>query len=229
MCTPRIGQEVVVNFLEGDPDQPLIVGSVYNADQMPPYELPKYKTLSGVKSRSTLGGSPPNFNEIRFEDKKGEEQVFINAEKDMDLRVENDSREFIGKNRHLIVKANQTELVEADKHVHVKGKHVEKIDGDLSLTVGGKRQEKIGTVDTVEAGQEIHLKAGMKVIIEAGLQISLVGPGGFVDIGPSGVTIQGTMVLINSGGAAGSGSQSTPENPKDPDVADDGTKRTKLN
>jgi type VI secretion system secreted protein VgrG len=229
VCTPRIGQEVVVNFLEGDPDQPLIIGSVYNGEQMPPYELPKHKTLSGIKSRSTLGGSSPNFNEIRFEDKKGEEQVFINAEKDMDLRVENDSREFIGKDRHLIVKANQTELVEANKHGHIKGNIVEKIDGDLSLTVGGKRQEKIGTVDTVEAGQEIHLKAGMKVIIEAGMQISLVGPGGFVDIGPSGVTIQGTMVLINSGGAAGSGSESSPDSPKDPDVADDGTKRGKLN
>ena len=229
VCTPRIGQEVVVNFLEGDPDQPLIIGSVYNGEQMPPYELPKHKTLSGVKSRSTLGGSSPNFNEIRFEDKKGEEQVFINAEKDMDLRVENDSREFIGKDRHLIVKANQTELVEANKHGHVKGNLVEKIDGNLSLKVGGKRQEKIGTVDTVEAGQEIHLKAGMKVIIEAGVQISLVGPGGFVDIGPSGVTIQGTMVLINSGGAAGSGSESSPDSPKDPDVADDGSKRTKLN
>src|SRR5439155_16082907 len=150
VCTPRIGQEVVVNFLEGDPDQPLIVGSVYNADQMPPYELPKYKTLSGVKSRSTLGGSPPNFNEIRFEDKKGEEQVFINAEKDMDLRVENDSREFIKKDRHLIVEANQIELIKVDKHLHVKGKQVEKVDGSMSLQVGDKRNEKIGTVDALE-------------------------------------------------------------------------------
>jgi type VI secretion system secreted protein VgrG len=226
---PRIGQEVVVDFAEGDPDQPIIVGSVYNAEQMPPYKLPDEKTKSTLQSRSTKGGGPKNFNEIRLEDKKGSEQIFINAEKDMDHRVENDSREFIKKDRHLIVEANQIELVKADKHSHVKGKLVEKVGGDLSLTVGAKRQEKIGTIDTVEAGQEIHLKAGMKVIIEAGVQISLVGPGGFIDIGPAGVTIQGTMVLINSGGSAGNGTASTPETPKDPDVADDGTKTGKLN
>ncbi|HEY5707588.1 MAG TPA: type VI secretion system tip protein TssI/VgrG [Terrimicrobiaceae bacterium] len=229
MHIPRIGQEVVVDFLEGDPDQPIIVGSVYNADMMPPYTLPAEKTKSALKSRSTLKGGLANWNEIRFEDKKGSEQIFINAEKEMDLRVENNSREFVGADRHLIVKANQLELVESDKHGHVKGKHVEKIDGAMSLQVGDKRHEKIGTVDSLEVGQEIHLKAGMKIIIEAGMQISLVGPGGFVDIGPAGVTIQGTMVKINSGGSAGSGTPSKPEGPKDPDVADDGTKTGKLN
>jgi type VI secretion system secreted protein VgrG len=227
--TPRIGQEVVVAFLEGDPDQPLVIGSVYNGEQVPPYELPTHKTVSAVKSRSSLSGSAQNFNEIRFEDKKGQEQVFINAEKDMDLRVENDSREIVQHDRHLIVESNQIEWVKKDKHAHVQGKFNERVDGDLSLQVGSKRQEKIGTVDTVEAGLEIHLKAGMKVIIEAGAQISLVGPGGFVDISPAGVTIQGTMVLINSGGAPGSGTESSPESPKDPDTADDGSKRTKLN
>jgi type VI secretion system secreted protein VgrG len=226
---PRIGQEVVVAFLEGDPDQPLVVGSVYNGNQMPPYKLPDEKTKSTLKSRSTLNGSTANWNEIRFEDKKGSEQIFINAEKDMDLRVENDSREFIGKDRHLIVKANQTELVESNKHAHVKGDHVEKIDGNMSLSVGGNRNEKIGTVDTIEAGQEIHLKAGMKVIVEAGVQISLVVGGNFVDISPAGVTIMGTMVLINSGGSPGTGTDSRPDSPKDPDVADDGTKTGKLN
>ena len=226
---PRIGQEVVVDFLEGDPDQPIIVGSVYNADMMPPYSLPAEKTKSTLKSRSTLKGGLANWNEIRFEDKKGNEQIFINAEKEMDLRVENNTREFTGADRHLIVKANQFELVESDKHGHVKGKHVEKIDGAMSLQVGDKRHEKIGTVDSLEVGQEIHLKAGMKIIIEAGTQISLVGPGGFVDIGPAGVTIQGTMVKINSGGSAGTGTDSKPDSPKDPDVADDGTKTGKLN
>jgi type VI secretion system secreted protein VgrG len=227
--TPRIGQEVVVDFLEGDPDQPIIVGSVYNADMMPPYSLPAEKTKSTLKSRSTLKGGLTNWNEIRFEDKKGNEQIFINAERDMDLRVENNTREFTGADRHLIVKANQFELVESDKHGHVKGKHVEKIDGAMSLQVGDKRHEKVGTADSLEVGQEIHLKAGMKIIIEAGTQISLVGPGGFVDIGPAGVTIQGTMVKINSGGSAGTGTDSKPDSPKDPDVADDGTKTGKLN
>jgi type VI secretion system secreted protein VgrG len=245
---PRIGQEVIVDFLEGDPDQPIIVGSVYNADQMPPYKLPDNKTQSGVRSNSTKGGGQNDRNEMRFEDKIGSEQVFVFAQKDKDERVKNDSREWVGNDRHLMVIANQKESVGADKHTHVKGNCMEKIDsalsltvggdlnqkngGDLSIQVGGNQHEKVGQVYASEAGQEIHLKAGMKIIIEAGMQISLVGPGGFVDIGPAGVTIQGTMVLINSGGAAGSGTSASPKSPKDPadpDVADDGSKAGKLN
>ena len=244
---PRIGQEVIVDFLESDPDQPLITGRVYNAEQMPPYTLPDMQTRSTFQSRSSKGGGTANYNEIRFEDLKGSEQIFVNAEKDMDHRVENDSREYIGNNRHLIVNASQLELVNADKHLHVKGKQNEKIEGNMSLDVGGdqkqhvggnlslqvgqSRNEKVGMTHAMEAGQTIHLKGGMTVIIEAGMQLSLKGPGGFVDIGPAGVTIQGTMVLINSGGAAGSApdaSPDSPEDPTDPDTADDGSKGTKL-
>jgi type VI secretion system secreted protein VgrG len=231
---PRIGHEVVVQFLEGDPDRPLVTGSVYNADNMPPYELPANYTRSGVLTRSSKNGATKNFNEIRLEDKTGDEQFFMNAEKDMDQRVENDSREYIGNDRHLIVHVDQQELVEGDKHGHVKGSHFEKIEKDMSRQITGKqmekatgeksvevvgdhkekvggsvslqvtqsRDEKIGMAHAMEAGQTVHIKAGMTVIIEAGMQLSLKGPGGFVDIGPAGVTIQGTMVLINSGGAA---------------------------
>jgi type VI secretion system secreted protein VgrG len=286
MWIPRMGQEVIVDFLEGDPDRPLITGRVYNAEQIVPYSLPDNQTRSTFLSRSSKGGGASNFNEMRFEDKKDSEQIFMNAEKDMDLRVEKESREFVGANRHLIVKANQQELVEGDKHGHVKGTHFEKIEGDMSLQINGKqmqkiggdqsieldsdqkekvvgnvslqvgkdqmtqiggsvslqvgqsRNEKIGQTHAMEAVQTIHLKAGMTVIIEAGMQLSLKGPGGFVDIGPAGVTIQGTMVLINSGGAAGSAPDASPQSPadpdaptdpKDPDVADDGSKGGKLN
>jgi type VI secretion system secreted protein VgrG len=88
MHIPRIGQEVVVDFLEGDPDRPIVTGRVYNADQLPPYTLPANMTQSGIKSRSSKGGSGENFNEIRFEDKKGDEQVYIHAEKNQDNVVE---------------------------------------------------------------------------------------------------------------------------------------------
>jgi len=206
---PRIDQEVIVDFLEGDPDQPIIIGSVYNAREMPPYKLPDEKTKSTVKTRSSKQGTSDNYNEIRFEDKKGSEQIFINAEKDMDTRVENDDRQIVMNDRHVIVENN----------------HSEKIGGNMSIQIGTNLDEKTGTKFAHEAGQEIHLKAGMKVIIEA-MQVSLKGAGGFVDIGPSGVTIQGTMVLINSGGAAGTGSGASP---KDPDEADDGTKTGKKN
>ena len=244
---PRIGQEVVVDFLEGDPDRPLITGRVYNAEETVPYTLPDHQTVSTFKSRSSKNAGADNYNEIRFEDKKGSEQIFINAEKDMDQRVENDSREYVKNDRHLIVHNNQQELVEADKHLHIKGKHNEAIEGDmslkingdvkeqvgggLSLQVGKSMNEKVGQTWAKEAVQTVHIKAGQTLILEAGMQLSLKGPGGFVDIGPSGVTIQGTMVLINSGGAAGSGPGASPESPdapKDPDTADDGTKFTKL-
>jgi type VI secretion system secreted protein VgrG len=247
MWIPRMGQEVIVDFLEGDPDRPLITGRVYNADEIVPYPLPDHQTVSTFKSRSSKGGGSANYNEIRFEDKMGSEQIFINAEKDMDLRVENDSREYVKNDRHLIVHNNQQELVEADKHGHVKGKHNEAIDGDMSLQVGGDVKEQVGGGTSLQVGksvdekvgqdwarevvQTIHIKAGMSLILEAGMELSLKGPGGFVDIGPAGVTIQGTMVLINSGGSAGSGpgaSPQSPDAPKDPDTADDGTKFSKL-
>lgn len=245
---PRVGQEVVVEFLEGDPDRPIITGSVYNAANMPPYTLPDNYTRSGIITRSSKNGGSKNFNELRFEDKTGQEQIFINAEKDMDHRVEHDHRVFIGANQHLIVKANQTELIEGNKDEHVKGVHVEKIDsnasrdiggdhkekiaGKLSLQVGGAQHHTVGSVYTLQAGDEIHLMAGSKVVIEGGMEVSIKGAGGFVDIGASGVTIQGTLVTINSGGSAASGTSASPDAPdapKDPDVADDGSKGTKLN
>src|SRR6266481_3434029 len=285
---PRIGQEVIVDFLEGDPDQPIIVGGVYNAEQMPPYLGDgldsKHKNdpnVNGIKSNTTLGGV--GFNEIRFDDTKDKEQVFMHAERnfevttkkdslartfgnrhqiigqekdgsktgdqletvyhDKQIKVNHDHMEQIGNSMQLyiggidggtgdldiVVDGEKKESVGKDDHLHVKGNRKEKIDSDQSLTVGGSQQEKVGMKHAVDAGQEIHLKGGMTVVIEAGMQLTLKGAGGLVDIGPTGVTIQGTMVMINSGGAAGSGSGSSPSSPtdpkqaspKDPTVADD--------
>jgi len=228
MWIPRMNQEVIVSFLEGDPDRPIITGRVYNAEQDVPYPLPDHQTVSTFLSRSSKGGGTSNFNELRFEDKMGSEQIFINAEKDMDQRVENDSREFIGNDRSLIVTQHQKEKVGGDQHSQVTGNRNEKVGQNLSLQVGQNLYEKTGTNFAHEAGQEIHLKAGMDVVIEAGVQLTIQASGGFINIGPAGIAISGTMVLINSGGAAGSGSPSSPQDPKDPDQADDGSKFTKI-
>src|SRR6267154_731905 len=225
---PRIGQEVIVEFLEGDPDRPIITGRVYNDDQMPPYALPDNMTRSTFMTRSTKGGGSANYNELRFEDKKGSEQIFLNAEKDMDHRVEKDSREYVGKDRSLTVKGDQMEKVEGDKHGQFAKNLNEKVGQNMSLQVGQNLQEKSGQNYAHEAGMEIHLKAGMNVVIEAGMQLTIKASGGFINIGPAGVAISGTLVLINSGGAAGSGSGSSPTSPKDPDTADDGSKGGKM-
>lgn len=145
MFIPRINQEVIVSFLEGDPDRPIITGRVYNAEQTVPYTLPDHDTVSTIQSRSSPHGAAANFNEIRFEDKKGSEQIFVNAEKDMDQRVENDSREYVGNDRHLIINANQYEQVNKDKHLTIQGSHFEQIGKDSSLQIASNSAEKIGS------------------------------------------------------------------------------------
>lgn len=216
---PRIGQEVIVDFLEGDPDRPIITGRVYNAEQMPPYDLPAEMTKSTIKSHSSKGGD--GFNELRFDDKKGSEQVFLHAEHNQDNRVKNDSLEWVGKDRHLIVTSNQIEKVEGDKHLSVMGDQSEKIDGTASKDIVMDSQQKVGMKYALDAGTEIHLKAGCNLVIEAGTSLTLKVGGNFINLNPSGVSIQGTMLRLNSGGAAGSGAGCSPAAPNEPIEADD--------
>jgi len=216
---PRIGHEVVVDFLEGDPDQPIIIGSVYNASEMPPYKLPDEKTKTVIfKSNSSKGGG--GFNEFRVEDKKGKEQIFINAERNKDIRIKNDRYETVCNNSHFIVTKDQLEQVGGDKHFQVKGDHNEKVGGTASLTVGQNMQVKVGQNYALDAGTEIHLKSGVNLVIETGTSLTLKVGGNFININPGGIFIKGTMVMINSGGSAGSGAGSSPGTPKDPTEAD---------
>jgi type VI secretion system secreted protein VgrG len=236
---PRIKDEVVVQFLNGDPDNPVITGSLYNGVNSPPYPLPDCKTRSGILTRSSMGGSASNANELRFEDKKGSEQLYLHAEKDMDESVEHDRRTFVGNNDSLTVKGDQTEQVQGnyncqvqkDSVQQIKGKSDLAITGDLNESVSGSHSLSISSSEAVQvsqaysmdAGTTVYIKGGMTVVIEAGLQLSLVASGNFVDIGPTGVSISGTMVLINSGGAAGSGSAGSitaPGTPTTPDKAE---------
>ena len=217
MFIPRIGMEVLVHFMEGDPDQPIITGCVYNPEAMPPYTLPDEKTKSTLKSNSTGGGG---FNELRIEDMKGEEQIFVHAEKNVDVRVKNDYLELIKHDRHLIVENDQLEEVKMDKHLKVKGDQNEEVGGSVSLKVGSNRDEKIASNYALEAGQAIHIKAGMSAVIEAGAALTLKVGGNFININSGGIFIKGTMVMLNSGGAAGSGAGAKPDPPKAPTEAD---------
>jgi type VI secretion system secreted protein VgrG len=141
ISTPRIGQEVIVDFLEGDPDQPIITGRVYNAEQMPPYELPANKTQSGMKSRSSMGGGPANFNELRFEDKAGSEQVFLHAEKNQDIEVEKDETHWVGHDR--------TKTIDHDETSHIKHDRTETVDNNETITVHGQRTETVDKNETI--------------------------------------------------------------------------------
>ena len=128
---------MIVDFLEGDPDRPIITGRVYNAEQMPPYDLPANKTQSGMKSRSSLGGGPDNYNEIRFEDKKGSEQLFIHAEKNQDIEVENDETHWVGHDRK--------KTIDHDETTHVKHDRTETVDKNETITVHGERAPRRST------------------------------------------------------------------------------------
>jgi type VI secretion system secreted protein VgrG len=218
---PRIGHEVIVEFLEGDPDRPIIIGSVYNAHQMPPYPLPAEKTKSTIKSLSSPGGG--GFNEFRFEDKAGKEQIFIHAQRNQDIRVKNDLLEFVGNDSHRIVTNDHMEQVKGDQHLTVTGDQNEKIDGTVSLKAGMNYEAKVGTNYELDAGMEIYAKAGVNLVIESGTTLTLKVGGNFININPGGVFISGTMVMINSGGAAGSGAGANPTPPKPPKEADDAT------
>src|SRR5690348_8521086 len=146
IATPRIGQEVLVAYINGDPEDPIIVGRVYNAEQMPPYALPANKTQSGIKTRSTLSGTPDNFNEIRFEDKKGSEELYIHAEKDKKIVVEHDKAESVGHNNLEKIGANEQVQVEKDQSLTV--------GGDQQITIAKNRTESVGGEESVSIAKD---------------------------------------------------------------------------
>lgn len=210
---PRIGQEVIVEFLEGDPDRPIITGRVYNATATPPYKLPDFKTLSTHKSNSSKGGQ--GFNELRFEDKKGEEQIFMHSEKNFDIRIKNDAYEWIGNERHLIVKKDQIEKVEnnrdetvvgdhkekigKDRHLKVAGKEAKAVDGSLSLTVGGDVIEVFKEKHSEETTKDYYLKAD-NVVIEGLTNVTIKVGGSSIAIAADGIALKSDQLIkIESG------------------------------
>jgi type VI secretion system secreted protein VgrG len=227
MFIPRVGMEVIVSFLEGDPDQPIITGCVYNPAAMPPYSLPEEKTKSTIKSNSSKGGG--GFNEFRFEDKKGEEQIFIHAQRRMDVRVRGSLYETCGGNRHEVIGLRQNDqnsgnliiTVSGNYDLHVRDSFHIGIDGELHESV--KRdviEDYQGNLSTI-VKNKVQLNA-LEIVIEAKTKISLKVGGNCVMIDPSGITIAGTMVKINSGGFASGVTNPTITDPLDAEVADNG-------
>ncbi|NTV95631.1 MAG: type VI secretion system tip protein VgrG [Thiobacillus sp.] len=160
VALPRIGQEVIVSFLEGDPDWPIITGRVYNADQMPPYALPDNKTQTGIKSRSSKQGTPDNFNEIRFEDKKGSEQLFIHAEKNQDIEVENDETHWVGHDR--------SKTIDHDEKVSVAHDRTESVGNNETISIGVNRTEDVGKNETISIGENRSTSVGKDESLDVG-------------------------------------------------------------
>ena len=184
MHIPRIGHEVMVEFLDGDPDRPIITGRVYNTDCMPPYTLPDNKTQSGIKSHSSKGGAASNFNELRFEDLKGKEEVYLQAEKDLNVLVKNDETRVVGHDEsrsvgHDRVKkvghdetstidGNRTEAVGKDETITIHGGRSETVDKDESITISGGRTESVGKDESLSIGGSRSETVGKNQTISVG-------------------------------------------------------------
>ena len=217
IALPRIGHEVIVSFLDGDPDQPIITGRTWHAATTPPYALPEHKTRTTLKTQSHKGEGN---NELRFEDEADQEQIYVHAQKDLDLLTENNRTEVIKNDSHRTVAKDEFSHIKGNDHSTVDGEKRESIGGDLSLIANGSQHSKQGKNQLIEAGSEIHHKAGIKIVIEAGAEVTLKAGGSFVKVDPSGVTVSGPMVKLNSGGGPGSGAGASAQVPEIPDLID---------
>ncbi|WP_434627047.1 type VI secretion system tip protein VgrG [Pseudomonas sp. Z1-29] len=194
MQIPRIGQEVIVSFLEGDPDRPIITGRVYNAEQTVPYDLPENATQSGMKSRSSKGGTPANFNEIRMEDKKGAEQLYIHAERNQDIVVEVDESHSVGHDRTKSIGHDETVIIGNNRLRIVKQEDI--------LSVGQRKTDSISQSYVIEVGENLRLVCGESILeLNASGQINLTGVQiSFYASGDAEFNTGGVLHLNNGGG-----------------------------
>ncbi|WP_250655781.1 type VI secretion system tip protein TssI/VgrG [Alkalimarinus coralli] len=210
MTLPRVGQEVLVHFVEGDPDRPIVTGCVYHRLHKPPYPLPTHKTRTSFKSQSVPSGGS---NELRIEDKKGQEQIFIQAQKDLDIKALENHKTHVGADSHY--------LVESDLFDHVKGDINQQAGSDIKIksegghhtTLGGDRQIKVAGDIEQQAGNEVHIKAGGHVILDAGVELTIKAGGAFIKLNPAGVQVQGATINLNGGGSASNASTASPKAP----------------
>ncbi|MDX7991506.1 type VI secretion system tip protein TssI/VgrG, partial [Xenorhabdus littoralis] len=200
IAIPRIGHEVLVDFVHGDPDQPIIVGRAYHANNIPPNRLPMAKTQMSIRSKTHKG---EGFNELRFEDEKDREEVFIHAQKNLAIQVRNsrgerinyDRTTSIGHDDELVIANNRKVTVEGQQDHKTIGNYIEQIDGDRSLQLKGDLAEKIQGVVSVDAQGDLTLQSGSKITLNVG--------GNFVVLHAGGIDIKGAAINLNSGGSPG--------------------------
>ncbi len=193
IIVPRVGMEVVIEFIEGDPDRPLVVGTVYNGENGVPFDLPTNKTQSGMKTRSSKKGTDSHYNELVFEDKKDSEFVRFNAEKDLNSTIEDaETRLIKGKNKKEEGETTrQTTIERGDDVLKVRGDHRSTVGRHQELEVTKNRTVKVGEDEDIDVGSNQSIKAGKKITIEAGTSIVL-------KVGASTVTITGSSIEIKT-------------------------------
>ncbi len=223
---PRIGQEVIVQFLDGNPDRPIVTGSVYNQDHLPPWDLPANATQSGILSRSSKGASSANANAIRFEDKKGDEEVWIHAEKDQRIEVENN--EFhdvgvdraktignnetvsIGKNRSesvgetetITIGTDRTETVGCNETINIGKDRTESVSGNETITIQKNRNETVNGNESVDIAKKQKISVGRNQMITVGLnKVETVSIANLLNIGAAYVVNVGAGYALTVGGA----------------------------
>ena len=203
IAIPRIGHEVIVSFLNGDPDQPIVTGRAFNAQNLPPYTLPDNKTKTVWRSESHQG---EGFNEISFEDQSGSEQIYVHAQKDFKSETLNDHITDVNNDQHLTVENDQFTQIKNNHNLTVDGESRSKITKDQTIEADGSIQVKSGSKIIKDAATEIHLDAGQKIVLEAASEITIKAGGSFIKVDAAGVHLVGAGININSGGSAGSGS-----------------------
>ncbi|MGL6017895.1 MAG: bacteriophage T4 gp5 trimerization domain-containing protein, partial [Gibbsiella quercinecans] len=203
---PRVNDEVVVDFINGDPDRPIIIGRVYNDANMPPWALPAAATQMGFMSRSK-DGSPDNANALRFEDKAGEEQVWLHAERNMDINVENDENHTIDKNHTHLVGGNELQRVVLNQAIGIKG--------DASSLTGKTRSDNVVDTFTLGSGETLRLECGESVIeLKANGQISLTGTSFNITVKEGGEINTGRKLQLNQPNGAARAKAPGPEHKK---------------
>ncbi|AXA90528.1 type VI secretion system Vgr family protein [Massilia sp. YMA4] len=201
---PRIGMEVVVSFLEGDPDQPLVTGCVYNADTVVPYDLPANQTRSTIRTNSSKGGG--GYNELRFEDKKGAEEVYLQAEKDFNRVVKNNDTLKVGFEKKdkgdqtIAICHDQSLDVGHDRSVHVANDEAVTVDANQKIEVGKDRATQVGKDDTVKVDGHQKVDVGQTIVIEAGTSIELKVGGSSVKIEPAKITLKSAQIAVEADG-----------------------------
>lgn len=197
---PRIGMEVMVTFLEGNPDKPMITGCVPNRVTSVPYSLPDNKTRTVLRSHSSPASG--GYNELSIEDRAGQEKIYLRAQRDLEQKVQNDSLLEVGNERHETIKGNSIVVLQAEDQRTVTADRKVQLNANDYLEVAQSSHTRVGETRVVEAGHQIHLKSGANIVLDAGASITLKGGGQHIVIGPGGIF---SSTEIQLGGAPAKG------------------------